>query len=248
MTAAYGPYRYRGNRLYAEDVPLHDLAERLGTPLYVYSAGKIRDQYRAFDTAFADYPHTLCYALKANSSLAVLRLLAKLGAGMDIVSVGELFRAHRAGVPPQRIVFSGVGKTAEEMTAALKAGIFTFNVESAEELDALHRVARRLRKPAPVSLRVNPDVAVDTHHHIATGKAENKFGVPYEEAEALYHRAFRLPWLTVTGIQAHIGSQILHPRPYRQTLEKLLKLIDRLEAKAKGRSRRRTLRASCCLC
>jgi diaminopimelate decarboxylase len=227
---SYGPYRYRTGGLHVEGVSLRELAERLGTPLYVYSAGHIRDQFRRFDRAFAGHPHTVCYAMKANSGLAVLRVLAREGAGADIVSVGELMRAHRAGIPAHRIVFSGVGKTEAEIAAALRLGILMFNVESAEELDAVHRTARRLRKPAPVSLRVNPNVAVDTHHHIATGKAENKFGVPYGSAEALYRKAARLPWLKVVGIQSHIGSQILDPRPYRETVKKLLVLVDRLQA------------------
>ncbi len=230
MTApAYGTYRYRGRNLWVEGVPLQTLAERLGTPLYVYSGEKILSQFRRFDRAFDGHPHMVCFAMKANGNLAVLRLLSREGAGADIVSGGELFRALRAGVPPRRIVFSGVGKTPDEMAAALKAGILVFNVESAEELEALHETARRLRRRAPVSLRVNPNVTVDTHHHIATGRAENKFGVPLSQAEALYRRAHRLPWLQVMGIQAHIGSQILDPRPYRETLQKLLALVDRLE-------------------
>lgn len=230
MTIAYETFRYRGGVLHAEGVPLQELAEKAGTPLYVYSAEKIRAQFTAFDRALAGHAHTVCFAMKANSNLAVVSLLAGLGAGADIVSIGELFRARRAGVPSSRIVFSGVGKREEEIEAALRAGILMFNVESAEELDAVHRVARRLRRPAPVSVRVNPNVAVDTHHHITTGKAENKFGVPYDQAEALYRRAARLPWIQIVGVQAHIGSQILSARPYRATLEKLLRLVDRLEA------------------
>jgi diaminopimelate decarboxylase len=167
--------------------------------------------------------------MKANGNLGVVRLLARAGAGADIVSGGELFRALKAGVSPDRIVFSGVGKTNEEMVAALKAGILMFNVESSEELDALSRAAQRFGRPAPISIRVNPNIVVDTHHHITTGKAENKFGVMIAHAEALYRRAAKNPWLRVTGIQAHIGSQLLDVRPYRETLEKLLHLVDRLE-------------------
>ncbi|HNA60541.1 MAG TPA: diaminopimelate decarboxylase [Elusimicrobiota bacterium] len=226
---AYDTFCYRGSDLWVEGVKAADLAARLGTPLYVYSAAKIQSQFERFDRAFAAFPHTICYAMKANSNLGVLSHLARLGAGADIVSGGELFRALKAGVPPARIVFSGVGKTEDEMAAALKAGILMFNIESAEEMDALERVAKRTRKAAPVSIRVNPNVVVDTHHHITTGKAENKFGVSAADAEALYHKAARSPWLRVTGIQAHIGSQLLDVRPYGETLDKLLALVDRLE-------------------
>jgi diaminopimelate decarboxylase len=227
--SAYDTFRYRNDALWVEGVRLSDLARRYGTPLYVYSGQKIRSQFNSFDRAFAPHPHTICFAMKANGNLAVLALLAQSGAGADIVSGGELFRALKAGVPPSRIVFSGVGKTEDEMTAALKAGILMFNVESSEELDALARVARRVGKPASLSIRVNPNVAVDTHHHIATGKAENKFGVMIDQAEALYGRAAKNPWLRVVGVQSHIGSQLLDVRPYRETLKKLLGLVDRLE-------------------
>lgn len=227
---AYETFQYRRGTLHAEGVSLDALAAKVGTPFYVYSAEKIRRQYHRWHKAYAAHPHTICYAMKANSNLAVLALLAKEGAGVDIVSGGELFRALRAGVEPARIVFSGVGKTPGEIKAALQAGILTFNVESPEELEAIHRVAAQAKRRAPVSIRVNPDVAVDTHHKITTGKADNKFGVAYHQAESLYLRAARLPWLKVVGIQAHIGSQILDVRPYKKTLEKLLNLVDRLEA------------------
>lgn len=225
----YSSFRYRRGTLYVEGVRLSDLARQYGTPLYVYSGEKIRSQFSLYDRAFAGHPHTICYAMKANGNLSILNLLSRAGAGADIVSGGELFRALKAGVPSSRIVFSGVGKTEDEMVAALKAGILMFNVESAEELETLARVARRFGKPAPISIRVNPNVAVDTHHHITTGKAENKFGVMMDQAEELYHRAFRNPWLRITGVQAHIGSQLLDVRPYRETLKKLLGLVDRLE-------------------
>lgn len=225
---SYDTYKYRGGALHVEDVPLALLAKKVGTPLYVYSAGKILSQFQRFDRAFAGHPHTICYALKANSNLAVVHTLAQAGAGADIVSGGELFRALRAGVPAERVVFSGVGKTEEEMAAALQAGIRIFNVESAEEMAALETVAGKKRIPAPVSVRVNPNVVVDTHHHITTGKAENKFGVSLTEAEVLYRRAARSRWLRPRGIQAHIGSQLLDVRPYRETLEKLLTLVDKL--------------------
>lgn len=229
MNQPYDTFRYRGKDLWVEGQRLSDLADRWGTPLYVYSAEKIRAQFRRFDRAFASVPHTVCYALKANSNIGVVNVLAKEGAGADIVSGGELARALKAGVPAARIVFSGVGKTEPEMAAALKAGILMFNVESAEELSALERVAARRRRAAPVSIRVNPNVAVDTHHHIATGKAENKFGVSLGEAERLYRWAAQRPWLRLVGLQAHIGSQLLDVRPYGETLDKLLALMDRLE-------------------
>jgi diaminopimelate decarboxylase len=224
----FDPYRYRGRDLHVEGVALKTIAARVGTPFYAYSAEKIRSQFRRFDRAFDGRSHTICFAVKVNSSLAVLRLLALEGAGADIVSGGELALARRAGISADRIVFAGVGKTEAEIEAALQASIFMFNVESEEELELIHSVARRLRRTAPVALRVNPDVEVDTHHHIATGRAENKFGVPFPRAEAVYRRASRMPWLKVVGVQSHIGSQILDVKPYRRTLEKLLPLVDRL--------------------
>lgn len=226
----YETFHYKGRDLFVEGVPLRRLAAEAGTPFYVYSAEKIRRQFSRWDRAYAAHPHTICYAMKANANVAVLSLLAKEGAGMDIVSGGELFRARRAGVDPSKIVFSGVGKTEGEMQAALLAGILMFNVESPEELEALHRVAARLRRRAPISFRVNPDVAVDTHHKITTGRAENKFGVALRQVESLYLKAARMPWLKVVGIQAHIGSQLLDVRPYKQTLVKLLALVDALAA------------------
>ncbi len=226
--SAYETFRYKAGTLHVEGVSLAELARRHGTPLYVYSGQKILSQFETYDRAFAGVPHTICYAMKANGNVAVLALLAKAGAGVDIVSGGELFRAQRAGVPGSRIVFSGVGKSEDEMAAALRAGILMFNVESGEEMNALARVARRVKIPAPFSVRVNPNVAVDTHRHITTGKAENKFGVVMDQAEALYRRAAKDPWLRVTGVQAHIGSQILDVRPYGETVKKLLGLVDRL--------------------
>ena len=191
------------------------LARRYGTPLYVYSANIVRDRYRALRGAFTR-PVLVCYALKANSSRAVASVLAREGAGADIVSGGELGRALRAGFAPRRIVFSGVGKTEEEMAAGLRAGVKAFNVESSEELDALARVAGRLKKTAPVSIRLNPDINARTHPHITTGRAENKFGVETREALALYRRAASDPRLRVTGVQCHIGSQITSLAPYRR--------------------------------
>jgi diaminopimelate decarboxylase len=205
------------------------LARRYGTPLYVYSADTVRDRYRALRSAFTR-PVLVCYALKANSSKAVASVLALEGAGADIVSGGELGRALRAGFRPARIVFSGVGKTEEEMAAGLRAGVKAFNVESSEELDALARVAGRLKKRAPVSVRLNPDINARTHPHITTGRAENKFGVETPEALALYRRAAQDRRLRVTGVQCHIGSQITSLAPYRRAAAAVAALAKGLKA------------------
>ncbi len=206
------------------------LARRYGTPLYVYDAAVVRGRYRALRAAFTR-PALVCYALKANSSRAVASVLAREGAGADIVSGGELVRALRAGFKPARVVFSGVGKTEGEMAAGLRAGVKAFNVESSEELDALARVAGRLKKRAPVSIRLNPDIHARTHPHITTGRAENKFGVETMEALALYGRAGRDRRLRVTGLQCHIGSQITSLTPYRRAAA----AVARLAAYLKGR-------------
>ena len=205
------------------------LARRYGTPLYVYDAAVVRDRYRALRGAFTR-PALVCYALKANSSRAVSSVLAREGAGADIVSGGELRRALRAGFRPSRIVFSGVGKTEEEMAAGLRAGVKAFNVESSEELDALARVAGRLGKRAPVSVRLNPDINAKTHPHITTGRAENKFGVETGEALALYGRASRDRRLRVAGVQCHIGSQITSLAPYKRAAGALARLAASLKA------------------
>ena len=221
-------FAYAGGELHAEQVPLAELAERYGTPCYVYSRAAIEDAWRAFDAAFAGVPHLVCYAMKANANLAVLDILARLGCGFDIVSGGELARVRAAGGDPARTVFSGVGKTAAEMAAALHAGVLCFNVESAPELDRLAEVAAQTGRRAPVSFRVNPDVDARTHPYISTGLKENKFGVPIGEAEALYRRAATLPSIAVTGIDMHIGSQITELAPYREAAQKVLALVDRL--------------------
>lgn len=205
------------------------LARRYGTPLYVYDAAVVRDRYRALRRAFTR-PALVCYALKANSSRAVASVLAREGAGADIVSGGELGRALRAGFRPSRVVFSGVGKTEEEMAAGLRARVKAFNVESSEELDALARVAGRLKKRAPVSVRLNPDIHARTHPHITTGRAENKFGVETAEALALYRRASRDPRLRVAGLQCHIGSQITSLAPYRRAAAAVARLAAALKA------------------
>lgn len=223
-------FQYREGQLYAEALPLTELAERFGTPLYVYSRAMLEAHYQAFDDAFGEHPHQICYAVKANSNLAVLNVLARLGAGFDIVSGGELERVLRAGGDPHKIVFSGVGKTADEMIAALKAGIHCFNVESAAELELLNLVAGEQGLVAPVSIRVNPDVDAQTHPYISTGLKDNKFGVDIDEAPALYQRAAELPHVEVLGVDCHIGSQLTSLAPFEDALHRVLKLVDKLSA------------------
>ncbi len=222
------PFTYRKGRLYAEDVDLASLAAEVGMPCYVYSRAAIEARWRAFDAGFGGRDHLVCYAVKANSNLAVLNLLARLGSGFDIVSGGELARVLAASGDPAKIVFSGVGKTDEEMRTALEAGIHCFNVESLGELEALDRVAGRAGKRAPVSLRVNPDVDAATHPYIATGLKENKFGIPVEQAVAAYQRAARLPNLAIAGVDCHIGSQITELKPFADALARVLVLADKL--------------------
>ncbi len=217
-------------RLHIEDVALDTLAKRFGTPLYVYSRQALEDAYLAYTRAFAGTPHLICYAVKANSSLAILNLFARLGAGFDIVSGGELARVLAAGGDPGKVVFSGVGKTAEEMRAAIEAGILCFNVESASELHRLDRVAGEAGKVAPVSFRVNPDVDPKTHPYISTGLKENKFGVPIADAPALYRLAAGLPNLKITGIDCHIGSQLTDLSPLADAADRVLALVDALTA------------------
>jgi len=223
-------FDYQNGELHAEDVPLAHIAERYGTPCYVYSRAALAEAYRAFDAAFAGRDHLVCYAVKANSSLAVLNLLARLGSGFDIVSGGELARVLAAGGDPRKVVFSGVGKTAEEMRQALAAGVLCFNVESESELIRLDRVAAQVGKTAAVSLRVNPDVDAKTHPYIATGLKQDKFGVPYRDALSLYGTAAGLPRLRITGISCHIGSQITKIAPFVAALNRILALADRLQA------------------
>ncbi len=215
-------------RLHGEQVPLERLAERFGTPLYVYSRATLERHWHAFDSALGELPHLVCYAVKANSNLGVLDVLARLGSGFDIVSGGELERVRRAGGDPARVVFSGVGKRADEMAAALAAGIRCFNVESAAELARLNSVAGQAGAVAPVSLRVNPDVDAGTHPYIATGLRENKFGVDIDAAFALYREAAAMPHVAVTGIDCHIGSQLTALAPFTDALRRVLALVDRL--------------------
>ena len=223
-------FAYVDGELCAEGVPLSAIAARFGTPCYVYSRALLTQGWQAFDAAFRGVPHLVCYAMKANPSLAILDLFARLGSGFDIVSGGELARVVAAGGDPRRVVFSGVGKSDAEMETALAADILCFNVESPSELDHLAAVAARIGRPAPISLRVNPDVDPGTHPYIATGLKENKFGVAVADALALYRRAAGMPSLIVRGIDMHIGSQITDLAPYREAAVRMLSLVDRLAA------------------
>ncbi len=224
------PFTYRHRRLHAEDVELSAVAEQVGTPCYVYSRAAIEERFRAFDAAFGVRDHLVCYAVKANSNLAVLNLLARLGAGFDIVSGGELVRVLAAGGAPAKIVFSGVGKTEAEMRQALEAGIHCFNVESEAELAQLNRVAGGLDKIAPVSLRVNPDVDPGTHPYISTGLKENKFGIGIDPARALYARAKEFAHIRFEGVACHIGSQLTELAPFAEAMERVIALVDGLAA------------------
>ena len=223
-------FLYRDGVLRAEDVPLPEIASAVGTPVYVYSAATLTRHFRVFEEALAGLDHLICYAMKANSNLAVLRLLGRLGAGMDVVSGGEYRRARAAGVPGERIVFSGVGKTRDEMRLALGQGIRQFNVESEPELFALDAVAREMGLRAPIAIRVNPDVDAKTHAKIATGKSENKFGIPIARARAVYAEAAALAGIAVVGIDVHIGSQLVDLAPYEAAFAKVAALTAELRA------------------
>ena len=224
-------FNYQNGELYAEDVPLTRIAAEVGTPVYVYSTATLTRHFNVFKDALAWAPHHLiCYAVKANSNIAVLKLLGDLGAGMDVVSIGEYARARTAGVPGDRIVFSGVGKTRDEMRLALEGGIRQFNVESEPELLALSQVAASLGTVAPIAIRVNPDVDAKTHEKIATGKSENKFGIPIARAREVYAEAAKLPGIEVVGIDMHIGSQLTDLEPYRQAYAKMADLTRALRA------------------
>ncbi|ANY90588.1 MULTISPECIES: diaminopimelate decarboxylase [Pseudomonas] len=221
-------FNYRDGELFAEGVALSAIAERFGTPTYVYSRAHIEAQYRSYTDALQGTEHLVCFAVKANSNLGVLNVLARLGAGFDIVSGGELERVLAAGGRADRVVFSGVGKTRDDMRRALEVGVHCFNVESTEELERLQVVAAEMGKVAPVSLRVNPDVDAGTHPYISTGLKENKFGIAIADAEAIYVRAAQLPNLEVVGVDCHIGSQLTTVEPFLDALDRLLVLVDRL--------------------
>jgi len=223
-------FLYKGGVLHAEDVPVPDIAATVGTPFYLYSTATLSRHFQLFDEALGGTDHLVCYAVKANSNVAVLKVLADLGAGMDVVSGGEYLRARAAGVPGERIVFSGVGKTRDEMRQALAGGIRQFNVESEPELRALSEVAAGMGLTAPIAMRVNPDVDAKTHEKIATGKKENKFGVPIERAREIYAEAAALPGIEVVGIDVHIGSQLTELDPFRQAYLKVADLTRALRA------------------
>lgn len=221
-------FQYHDNQLHAEDVPLLYIAERFGTPCYIYSRAALEASFLAYQTPLKAQDHLICYSVKANSNIAVLNILAKLGSGFDIVSGGELERVLAAGGEPDKVIFSGVGKTAAEMKRALEIGIHCFNVESRPELKRLNEEARKLNKVAPIALRVNPDVDAGTHPYISTGLKDNKFGVDINEAASLYQLAQAMPNISILGLDCHIGSQVMTLAPFLDSLDRLLLLIDEL--------------------
>ena len=221
---------YKNGELYCEEVPVRTVAQRVGTPFYLYSSNTLANHFKAFDSAFAGVPHLICFALKSNSNSAVLRLLAREGAGADIVSGGELFRALRAGVEPGKIVYAGVGKRRDEIEYALKVGILMFNVESGEELLAIDRAAGEMHATARIALRVNPNIDPKTHAYISTGLKENKFGIPIEQALEFYQTAKSLPHVEIVGVHQHIGSQITEVQPFVDALEKLIAFVKELRS------------------
>jgi len=221
-------FKYKNSELYAEDVPVRKIAEKEGTPLYIYSEKTLLRHLQSYQKAFNGYPSTICFALKANSNLAVLRLLAKNGCGADVVSGGELYLAKKAGIPSSKIVYAGVGKTDEEIAAALKARILMFNVESSDELKAIDRVAGKLKVKAPIALRVNPDIDPKTHPYISTGLKRSKFGIPIENALEYYRLARKLNNVEVLGIHKHIGSQITTIKPFIDALKRVILLANDL--------------------
>lgn len=223
-------FKYKNGELYCEGVPVRTVARRVGTPFYLYSSNTLSSHFRAFDSAFAGVPHLICFALKSNSNSAVLSLLSQEGAGADVVSGGELFRALRAGINPNKIVYAGVGKRRDEIEYALKIGILMFNVESGEELLALDRAAKEMHAVARIALRVNPDIDPRTHAYISTGLKENKFGIPIEQALEFFQTARGLTHVEVIGIHQHIGSQITEVQPFVDALEKLVGLVRELKS------------------
>ena len=221
-------FRYENNSLYAEDVPVKELIENFGTPLYIYSYKTLLRHFKAYDDAFNGIPHLICFALKANSNTAILRIMAQNGGGADIVSGGELFRAMKAGIHPKKIVYAGVGKTGEEIRYALRSRILMFNVESEDELYEIDRIAGDLGLKAPIALRVNPDIDPETHPYISTGLRKHKFGIPIEDALEYYKTIKKLKNLEIVGIHKHIGSQITKVSPFTDALKKVLLLVDEL--------------------
>lgn len=223
-------FNYRGTQLYAEDVAVQQIAQQYGTPCYIYSKATLERHWHAFNQAFGAHPHLICYAVKANSNIALLQVLARLGSGFDIVSVGELQRVLQAGGQAEKIVFSGVGKRSDEILAALKVGIRCFNIEVSGELDRINQLAGELGVVAPVSFRVNPDVDAKTHPYISTGLKENKFGIDFETALFEYQRAASMPHIKVVGIDCHIGSQLTETRPFLDALERVQAIMSLLQA------------------
>ncbi|MGZ5076510.1 MAG: diaminopimelate decarboxylase [Methylobacter sp.] len=223
-------FNYRNDELFAEDIAVQDIVYKYGSPCYIYSRATLERHWKAFDRAFGEQAHLICYAVKANSNIAILNLLARLGSGFDIVSLGELERVITAGGDPKKIVFSGVGKREDEILAALKTGIRCFNIEVSGELDRINRLAGQLGVIAPVSFRVNPDVDAKTHPYISTGLKENKFGIDIPQALLEYRRAAAMPHIDVIGIDCHIGSQLTETRPFLDALDKILDLVATLEA------------------
>ncbi|MFA6163313.1 MAG: diaminopimelate decarboxylase [Methylobacter sp.] len=223
-------FNYRNDELFAEDVSVSDIVYKYGSPCYIYSRATLEKHWNAFDQAFGDHPHLICYAVKANSNIAILNLLARLGSGFDIVSLGELKRVIQAGGDPKKIVFSGVGKREDEILAVLKIGIRCFNIEVSGELDRINLLAEQLGVVAPVSFRVNPDVDAKTHPYISTGLKENKFGIDIGQALTEYRRAAAMPHINVIGIDCHIGSQLTETRPFLDALDKILDLVTTLKA------------------
>ena len=224
-------FHYRDGRLFCEDVDLTVAAEKLGTPLYIYSTATLLDHFARLDAALAPLDHLICYAVKANSNRAILRLLHEAGAGFDIVSGGELFRALKAGADPAKCTFAGVGKTCEEIEYALERGVYSFNIESEAELDYINEIASRKSQRAPIALRVNPDVAAETHAYISTGKSENKFGIALDRVGQIYERASKMPAVAIRGVQIHIGSQITEAKPFATAVEKVAPLVRELKSK-----------------
>lgn len=223
-------FRYIGNKLYCEGVSVASLAERFGTPLYIYSQQTLAGHFQKLHTALAPLDHLICFAMKANSNLSVMRALANLGGGFDVVSGGELQRVMAAGGDPRKCVFAGVAKTAEEITFALRQGIYSFNCESEPEIQRINELAGRLKKVAPIAVRVNPNVEAHTHAKITTGTYENKFGIAFEDVEGVYARAAKMKHLRLRGLQMHIGSQLTQVQPYELAVKKVLPLIQRLAA------------------
>jgi diaminopimelate decarboxylase len=223
-------FNYRENELFAEDIAVQDIVKKYGSPCYIYSRATLERHWHAFDKAFQDHSHLICYAVKANSNIGLLNLLARLGSGFDIVSIGELERVIAAGGDPKKVVFSGIGKREDEILAALKIGIRCFNIEVRDELDRINHLAKLLGVIAPVSFRVNPNVDAKTHPYISTGLKENKFGIDIDQALTEYRRAATMPNINIIGIDCHIGSQLTETGPFLDALDKLLELVSALKA------------------